>query len=199
VTTRRQIIVAAEIAADGLDTAQLDPMVAAAERELAEARVTERPEVADRPALADHPVPIAEGDTPMMRWTRDELTKIAAADELEIASARRDGTLRKPVTIWVVRHGDDLYVRSFNGPSAAWFGGSSLWDAKRKRILSGPPELRRHRTRMKIVVSPVRVRVSQFKVATDPGSSEPFILLHRLGQASLCAGVAPAPARDDNR
>jgi transposase len=45
VTTERQIIVAAEIAPDGLDFAQLDPMVAAAERELAEAGVKERPEV----------------------------------------------------------------------------------------------------------------------------------------------------------
>ncbi len=45
VTTERQIIVAAEIAPDGLDFAQLDPMVAAAERELADAGVTERPEV----------------------------------------------------------------------------------------------------------------------------------------------------------
>jgi transposase len=45
VTTERQIIVAAEIAPDGLDFAQLDPMIAAAERELAEAGVKERPEV----------------------------------------------------------------------------------------------------------------------------------------------------------
>ncbi|MGH2982970.1 MAG: transposase [Solirubrobacterales bacterium] len=45
VTTERQIIVAAEIAPDGLDFAQLDPMVTAAERELAEAGVSERPEV----------------------------------------------------------------------------------------------------------------------------------------------------------
>src|SRR5215211_3559600 len=45
VTTERQIIVAAEIAPDGLDFAQLDPMVAAAEQELAEAGVKERPEV----------------------------------------------------------------------------------------------------------------------------------------------------------
>jgi hypothetical protein len=44
-------------------------------------------------------------------WTSDELTRIGEADELEIASLRRDGTLRDPVTIWVVRHGDDLYVR----------------------------------------------------------------------------------------
>jgi hypothetical protein len=60
----------------------------------------------------------------MAAWTSDELDKIAAADELELASAKRDGTLRKPVTIWVVRHGDDLYVRSWRGRTSAWFRGS---------------------------------------------------------------------------
>jgi hypothetical protein len=59
----------------------------------------------------------------MTAWTSDELTKIGAAEELQIASLRRDGTLRNPVTIWVVRHGDDLYVRSVNGRTAAWFRG----------------------------------------------------------------------------
>ena len=58
----------------------------------------------------------------MAAWTSDELDKIA--DELELASAKRDGTLRKPVTIWVVRHGDDLYVRSWRGRTSAWFRGS---------------------------------------------------------------------------
>jgi hypothetical protein len=60
----------------------------------------------------------------MTTWSSDELTEIGAADELEIASRRRDGTLRNPVTIWVVPHGDDLYVRSVNGPDAAWFRGT---------------------------------------------------------------------------
>ena len=60
----------------------------------------------------------------MAAWASDELDKIAAADELELASAKRDGTLRKPVTIWVVRHGDDLYVRSWRGRTSAWFRGS---------------------------------------------------------------------------
>lgn len=45
VTTERQIIVAAEIAPDGLDFAQLDPMISAAERELEAAGATQRPEV----------------------------------------------------------------------------------------------------------------------------------------------------------
>ncbi len=39
-------------------------------------------------------------------------------------SFRRDGTLRNPVTIWVVRLGDDLYVRCVNGRSGAWFRGT---------------------------------------------------------------------------
>lgn len=59
----------------------------------------------------------------MTAWTSNELTKIETAEELEIASLRSDGTLRNPVTIWVVRHGDDLYVRSVNGRDAAWFRG----------------------------------------------------------------------------
>ena len=57
----------------------------------------------------------------MAMWTSDELGKIAAAEELELASVRRDGTLGNPVTIWVVRVGDDLYVRSWKGHSAVWF------------------------------------------------------------------------------
>ena len=60
----------------------------------------------------------------MSAWTKRELDKIAAADELEIASLRRDSTLREPVTVWVVRHGDDLYVRSVRGPTGAWFLGT---------------------------------------------------------------------------
>ncbi len=59
----------------------------------------------------------------MTAWTNDELNKIGKAEELEIASLRRDGTLRKPVTIWVVRVGDDLYVRCVNGRAGAWFRG----------------------------------------------------------------------------
>ena len=59
----------------------------------------------------------------MTVWTSDELNKIGQAEELQIASLRTDGTLRKPVIIWVVRIGDDLYVRSVNGRTSAWFRG----------------------------------------------------------------------------
>src|SRR5207253_9135809 len=60
----------------------------------------------------------------MSPWTSDELNKIGAAEEVRIASTRRDGTTRNPVTVWVVRQGDDLYVRSVNGPTGAWFRGT---------------------------------------------------------------------------
>ena len=62
----------------------------------------------------------------MTTWTTKELDKIATAEELQIASVRRDGTLRKPVTIWVVRLGDDLHVRSVKGPTSAWFRGTQV-------------------------------------------------------------------------
>jgi hypothetical protein len=55
----------------------------------------------------------------MTTWTRDELDKIGKAEELQIASMRRDGTTRKLVTIWVVRVGDELCVRSVNGRSSS--------------------------------------------------------------------------------
>src|SRR3989442_11180087 len=57
----------------------------------------------------------------MTAWKSDELRKIGAAEELEIALVRRDGALQNPVTIWVIRRGDDLYVRSVNGRTSSWF------------------------------------------------------------------------------
>jgi hypothetical protein len=57
----------------------------------------------------------------MSDWTVEELDKIGVADELEIAALRPDGTLRSFTTIWVVRVGDDLYVRSYRGRGGGWF------------------------------------------------------------------------------
>ena len=60
----------------------------------------------------------------MNHWTDDELRRIAGSDELEIATVRSDRTLRRPVTIWVVCVGDDVYVRSVTGRAAFWFRGA---------------------------------------------------------------------------
>lgn len=57
----------------------------------------------------------------MTTWTNDELTRIEHAEELRMAPSRSDGTPRTPVPIWVVRDGDDLYVRSFRGSAGAWY------------------------------------------------------------------------------
>ena len=57
----------------------------------------------------------------MKAWTNEELTKIDKAEELDISSLRSDGTMTKPVTIWVVRVGNDLYVRAVNGRTGVWF------------------------------------------------------------------------------
>jgi hypothetical protein len=68
-------------------------------------------------------------------WTGAELGKIGTADELRLSSLRRDGTLRDPVTMWVVRVGDDLYVRSVKGRAGPWFRGARTRHAG--RIQSG--------------------------------------------------------------
>ncbi|TDC18339.1 DUF2255 family protein [Streptomyces sp. 8K308] len=57
----------------------------------------------------------------MPTWTNDELSRIEHADELQIAPLRGDGTPRSAIPIWVVRDGDDLYVRSYRGREGAWF------------------------------------------------------------------------------
>ena len=57
----------------------------------------------------------------MTVWTVDELARTGAADELRIASRRPDGSLRGFTTVWFVRVGDALYVRSAHGPANGWF------------------------------------------------------------------------------
>jgi len=70
-----------------------------------------------------------------MEWTKDQLDKVARTEEVQIASARRDGMLGKPVTVWIVRHGDDLYLRSVRGPKGNWF--RSTQDRHEGRIQAG--------------------------------------------------------------
>ena len=74
----------------------------------------------------------------MTTWTNEELKKIAKADELNLSSLRKDGTYRKPVIMWVVRVGDDLYVRAVKGRTGAWFRGTQTRHAG--RIYSGGVE-----------------------------------------------------------
>src|SRR5215204_4053210 len=56
----------------------------------------------------------------MSTWTNDELQRIADAEELEMAPVRRNGELRRATPIWVVRAGDELYVRAAYGANKGW-------------------------------------------------------------------------------
>lgn len=56
-----------------------------------------------------------------MSWTEDELQRFGDANELNIATQRRDGTFRSALPIWVVRVGEELYVRSWRGREGSWF------------------------------------------------------------------------------
>jgi hypothetical protein len=57
----------------------------------------------------------------MTAWNPAELETIAAAKEIEVSSLREDGALTKPVTIWAVAIGDELYVRSVRGDRGGWY------------------------------------------------------------------------------
>lgn len=57
----------------------------------------------------------------MTAWQNTDLDRIGEATELTIQPRRADGGLRAPLPIWVVREGDDLYVRSYKGDGGAWY------------------------------------------------------------------------------
>ena len=57
----------------------------------------------------------------MAAWTEEELDRIGGAEEVKLASSRADGSLRRYVRMWVVRAGDELYVRSAYGPDNPWY------------------------------------------------------------------------------
>ena len=56
-------------------------------------------------------------------WRADELSTIDGNGEVDIATRRNDGTLRAARIVWIVRHGNAVYVRSVNGTTASWCRG----------------------------------------------------------------------------
>jgi hypothetical protein len=57
----------------------------------------------------------------MDAWTPRQLDTVGRSEEIDIAPVRPDGSLRPATTIWVVRVGDDVYVRSYRGRGGGWF------------------------------------------------------------------------------
>ena len=66
-------------------------------------------------------------------WAPEELQRIGAAEEIGLASRHPDGSLRPFVTMWVVRAGGDLYVRSAYGPDNPWYRRATASGAGRIR------------------------------------------------------------------
>lgn len=63
-------------------------------------------------------------------WSADQLARIGQADELQL---RPDSTAGPYVTMWVVRVGDDLYVRSAGGRDRPWYRRATAAGAGRIR------------------------------------------------------------------
>lgn len=68
-------------------------------------------------------------------WSSEELDQIGQAEELQIASVRANGTMRRSVPIWVARVADDLYVRAAYGPDTGWH--RTALDIRQARIQAG--------------------------------------------------------------
>jgi hypothetical protein len=57
----------------------------------------------------------------MTSWSKEELRKIAEADDLHISPFREDGkTYGTPTWIWSVVVDGALYVRAYNGQRSRW-------------------------------------------------------------------------------
>ena len=57
-----------------------------------------------------------------MTWSKDELRRIAEADDLHISPFREDGvTYGTPTWIWSVAVDGALYVRAYNGRNSRWY------------------------------------------------------------------------------
>src|SRR4051794_31549812 len=54
-------------------------------------------------------------------WNPDTLAALGDALEVDVTPFTADGTPRPSRTIWSIRVGDELYVRSWKGPGAVWF------------------------------------------------------------------------------
>ena len=68
----------------------------------------------------------------MSKWLKDELRKIAEADDLHISPFREDGvTYGTPTWIWSVAVDDTLYVRGYNGKESRWYQAAVLQKAGR--------------------------------------------------------------------
>lgn len=78
----------------------------------------------------------------MTAWPKDELTRIAASDDLHISPFREDGvTCGTPTWIWSVVVDDALYVRAYNGQKSRWYQAAVRQKAGRIRAAGTTKEV----------------------------------------------------------
>lgn len=65
-------------------------------------------------------------------WSPAQLERIEETEELQIATNRADGTLRRWLPIWVVSVGEQVYVRTWYRRDSGWF--ARALDSRRARI-----------------------------------------------------------------
>jgi hypothetical protein len=79
----------------------------------------------------------------MADWDKDELMKIADADDLHISPFREDGlNYGTPTWIWSVVVDDALYVRAYNGQKSRWYGAAMRQKAGRITVAGITKEVR---------------------------------------------------------
>lgn len=66
-------------------------------------------------------------------WTHPEIAALDGAVEITLAPRRRDGSQRRPTTIWIVTIGDEAYIRSQNGTRGGWYRGAMSGEPARLR------------------------------------------------------------------
>jgi hypothetical protein len=75
---------------------------------------------------------VIDGEVEMGKWPKEELRKIAEADDLHISPFREDGvTYGTPTWIWSVAVDDALYVRGYNGQKSSWYQAAARQKAGR--------------------------------------------------------------------
>ena len=69
-----------------------------------------------------------------MTWGAEQLDRIGRAPELTITTARGDGSLPRPVPVWVVRVDDAVYVRTWYARDTGWYGRATAAGRARIRV-----------------------------------------------------------------
>jgi len=102
----------------------------------------------------------------MADWHKEELTKIAEADDLHISPFREDGvTYGTPTWIWSVVVDGALYVRAYNGQDSRWYEAAMRQKAGRITVAGLTKEVRFER-----VDEPINDRIDDAYRAKYKGS-----------------------------